>query len=65
MLTVYFEGVVRPAAPDLDVADDEVVEARWFEPPPDALHEHCADWVRETLGEDSDGTASTVAHDDA
>jgi ADP-ribose pyrophosphatase YjhB (NUDIX family) len=65
MLTVHFEGVVQAAAPEVDVGDDEILEARWFASPPDALHEHCADWVRETLGEDGDGTASTAAQDDA
>jgi len=49
MLTVHFEGVVGAAEPALDVADDEILEARWFETPPDALHEHCREWVRETL----------------
>jgi ADP-ribose pyrophosphatase YjhB (NUDIX family) len=51
MLTVHFEGVVDAAEPALDVGDDEILAARWFEtaPDPDALHDHCRDWVLRTL----------------
>jgi 8-oxo-dGTP pyrophosphatase MutT (NUDIX family) len=62
MLTVHFEGVVNAAAPDLDVGDDEILEARWFESPPEALHEHCRDWVEATLADfDPDETAVASA----
>jgi ADP-ribose pyrophosphatase YjhB (NUDIX family) len=56
MLTVHFEGVVDAAGPELDVGDDETLDARWFESPPEpsALHDHCRDWVRGTLP-DADG----------
>jgi ADP-ribose pyrophosphatase YjhB (NUDIX family) len=57
MLTVHFEGVVDAAEPALDVGDDEILEARWFEtaPDPDDLQDHCRDWVLEALGGLDDG----------
>ncbi len=67
MLTVHFEGEVDAAEPGLDVGDDEILEARWFEtaPDPEALHDHCREWVRETLaGLDATGGGSTGERDD-
>jgi len=60
MLTVHFEGVVSPAEPELDVGDDEILEARWFETQPESLHEHCREWVHETL----DGATNEASADD-
>jgi len=50
MLTVWFEG--EPASEDaestdttIEIGDDEVVEARWFAEPPEAVHDFLAEKV--------------------
>jgi ADP-ribose pyrophosphatase YjhB (NUDIX family) len=47
MLTVWFEGDARET--EIEVGDDEIVEAQWFAEPPDAVHsflkEKVADWA--------------------
>ena len=51
MLTVWFDARTDAVAPALDVGDDEVVDARWFERPPDGLGEPFAEradvWTRD------------------
>ncbi|WP_415379643.1 NUDIX hydrolase [Halosimplex sp. TS25] len=46
MLTVWFEAGAQGTA--IDIGDDEIAEARWFENPPDRVHdfleEKVADW---------------------
>jgi len=62
MLTVHFDGVVNAAAPALDVGDDEILAARWFEWPPESLHDHCREWVADALADaDEDAGAGAGA----
>jgi ADP-ribose pyrophosphatase YjhB (NUDIX family) len=61
MLTVHFEGVVGAAEPALEVSDDEILEARWFEESPESLHDHCREWVEATLAE-FDSNVDAAAH---
>lgn len=42
MLTVWFDARAEDPGP-LDVGDDEVLEARWFDEPPDSVPEFLAD----------------------
>ncbi|WP_436925231.1 NUDIX hydrolase [Halosimplex amylolyticum] len=46
MLTVWFDADAQ--ATEIDIGDDEIVEARWFAEPPDRVHdfleEQVADW---------------------
>jgi len=37
MLTVWFEGTAESS--EIDIGDDEIVEARWFSDSPNAVHE--------------------------
>lgn len=37
MLTVWFEGTAEPT--EIEIGDDEIVEARWFAEAPNAVHD--------------------------
>lgn len=55
MLTVWFEGDAAGAAPELDVSDEEVVEARWFADPPEAVHGFLEDKIERWSGANGEG----------
>ena len=52
LLTVWFEGAVTESEPQLDVGDEEVVAARWFADPPDAVHGFLEDRIEHWGGAD-------------